>query len=240
VRHGWQSAYPLDWCVAQCPVEEMAPLHDYEYSRESSWIQQQVDFIRHGQIPAPTYWSPLPSFGWSEWSLQGYLSVPGDERKRRVQSLAATNYDELRALSVRPPIAGPPPSGRVIPVYLDAELSPHEQYEALLALLRVEHRDGGYAKGRRRRAQGRASTVARRFDRVRALSAARLLQLYSAAEALARMNEAHGQIVFSDVTSLRRSANRAHAYLDEFILLAKRQISRGLWPPPFGNTLVEL
>jgi hypothetical protein len=215
-------------------------LHDYEYLRESPWVQEQVDFIRHGHIQVPTYWAPSPSFGWPEWPAQGYLSIPQDERQRRLQVLAATNYDELQALSVRPPITGSPPSGKVIPVYLDEELSPQEQYEALLALLRVENRGGRYAKQSPRRAQGRASTVARRFDRVRALSAARLLQQYSAAEALKMMNEAHRQKVFSNQSALRRSANRAYSYLLEFIYLAKRQITRGLWPPPFGNTLMEL
>jgi hypothetical protein len=219
----------------------MAPLHDYEFSRESAWIREQVEFIRYGQIPAPSYWSPLPTFGWPEWwPAHSYLSVPEEERKSRLQLLAATNYDELRALSVRPPITGSPARGKIMPIYLDDNLSLSEQYEALLALLRVEHRGGRYTKGQRPRAQGRAATVARRFDRVRALSAARVLQLYPASEALRAMNDAHGQCVFSDVTALRRSANRAHRYLVEFILSAKRQINRGLWPPPFGNTLVVL
>ena len=57
MRHGWQSAYPGDWCVAGCPIPEMAPLHDFEYSRESGWMRAQVNFIRHGQIPAPSFWS---------------------------------------------------------------------------------------------------------------------------------------------------------------------------------------
>jgi len=126
----------------------------------------------------------------------------------------------------------------VITVYLDDELTSQEQQEAVLARLRIENRAASHAKPARR-AQGRASTVARRFDRVRALSAARLLQLYSAAEAVKVMNEAHQQKVFSDSSALRRSANRAHRYLLEFIFLAKRQITRGLWPPPFGSTLVE-
>jgi hypothetical protein len=217
----------------------MGPLHDYEYSRESGWIREQVDFIRHGQIPAPTYWSPNPSFGWSEWPEESYLSIPDDERKKRLQRVAATNYDELRALSVRPPITGTPPSGKMIPVYLDDELSVQEQQEAVLARLRIENRGATHAKPPRR-AQGRASAVARRFDRVRALSAARLLQLYSATEAVEMMNEAHRQKVFGGPSALRRSANRAYRYLLEFIYLAKRQITRGLWPPPFGNTLVGL
>jgi hypothetical protein len=218
----------------------MAPLHDYEYSRESGWIKDRVDFIRHGTIEEPTYWSPRSSWGWSEWPAEGYLSIPETIRRQRLQILFARNYDELLALSVRPPITGPPPGGKVIPVYLDDELSPQEQYEALLALLRVENRGGRYAKGSHTRAQGRASTVARRFDQVRALSAARLLQIHSASEALAAMNEAHQQRVFSDVSALRRSANRAHRYLLEFTLRAKCQLTRGLWPPPFGNTLVGL
>jgi hypothetical protein len=224
----------------------MGPLHDYEFSRESGPIHEQVNFIRYRHLPAPNYWSPNREFGWPEWPEHSYLSIPREERLARLQKLAGTNYDEIRALSVRPPVQGPPPSGRVIPVYLDADLSPQEQSEAVLALLRVETRSGGYAKASSRRAQGRASTAARRFDRVRALSAARLLQLYPAKEALKMMNEAHRKPelvfrdVFSNVSTLRRAANRTYPYLVEFMLLAASQIARGLWPPPFGPTPVDL
>jgi hypothetical protein len=222
----------------------MGPLHDYEFSRESGAFHEQVNFIRFGQIPGPTYWSPSPSFGWSEWPLHSYLSVPAEERLRRLQLLAAINYDELRALPARPPITGPPASGKVIKVYLDGELSPLAQSEAVWALLRVE---GHRPCSPRKMAQGRASAAARRFDRIRSLSAARLLQLYPAAEALEMMNEAHQKLspehqpVFCDVSTLRRASRRAYQYLVEFMLLAEHQIrSTGLWPPPFGNTLVDL
>ena len=49
MRHGWQSAYPGDWCVAQCPPDEMGPLHDYEFSRESMeehWRAGYYDAVR--------------------------------------------------------------------------------------------------------------------------------------------------------------------------------------------------
>jgi hypothetical protein len=217
----------------------MAFLHDYEYSRESGWMQQQVEFIRYGHIPPPTYWSPNPDFGWPEWPLHSYLSVPADERQKRLQILAATNYDELQALLVRPPITGPSRAGNEIRIFLPEELTVEEQREAVLARLRIET-SGREAVQLPRRAQGRAATVARRFDQVRALSAARLLQLHSATEALEMMNEAHGKLIFSDSSTLRRSANRVHRFLVAFILRAKHQITRGLWPPPFGPYHVRL
>ena len=245
MRQGWQSRYPSDWCVAQCPLEEMGPLHDYEFSRECGALRAQVDWIRRGIMPEPTFWSP--EFGWSEWPENSYLSTPQEERLRRLQLLAATNYDEIRASLARPATITfeVHPKGKEISIYLDANLSPQEQEQAVLALLHTENRGGGRAQPPLRRAQGRASAVARRFNRVRALSAARLLQLYPAAEALRLMNKAHEKPnckkVFCDASTLRRAARRAHPYLIEFMWRADRQIRLlGLWPPPFGPALVDL
>jgi hypothetical protein len=76
-------------------------LYNYEFSRESAWIGKQVEFIRYGRVTSPSYWSPNPSFGWSEWPLQSYLSIPELERLRRLYGLLSEHEQFVELL--RPP-----------------------------------------------------------------------------------------------------------------------------------------
>ena len=223
----------------------MGYLHDYEYSRESAWIREQVDFIRYGRIEAPTYWSPNPAFGWPEWPNKSYLSIPANERQKRLPKLLATNdegkarvRDDLLALSVRPPIQGEPTRGKIIPVWLDPELTPEELERAIMARVRIE--PGGKPREPARSAEGRAAAVLRRKDRMRSLCAARARQLYSPGIALEKFNGSHREKLFSDARAMRHSADRAHRHLVEFELRARRQLNFGLWMPPFGGTLVPI
>jgi len=108
----WRSSYPSDWDFRSCPPDELPILYNYEFSRESAWIREQVEFIRHAQNSAPTYWSPSPSFGWPEWPLQSYLSIPELERLRRLYGL--TSAQERFAELLNPPkiLAAPTRTGR--------------------------------------------------------------------------------------------------------------------------------
>jgi hypothetical protein len=83
----WRSSYPLDWDFRSCPPDELPILYNYEFSRESGWIGEQVEFIRCGHSTSPTYWAPNPAFGFPEWPAQGYLSIPEVERLKRLYGL---------------------------------------------------------------------------------------------------------------------------------------------------------
>jgi hypothetical protein len=109
----WRSSYPFDWDFRCCPPEELPILYNYEYSRESVWIREQVDFIRHGPVPsATTYYSPNPSFGWPEWPVQSYLSIPENERLRRLYSLLRDHEQFVELLHPPKIYASPTRTGR--------------------------------------------------------------------------------------------------------------------------------
>lgn len=225
---------PLNWNFAS-PEREIDELFCYEFSRESQEIRDRVDFIRHGQIDAPTYWTPNPAFGWPEWPAKPYLSIPQAERERRIKILLALNDDHILALRARPPSGDYKSSGKTISVYLSDDATLDEQIDAAAALIRIENRG---AKPARKRQTGHGATKAGIHDQLRALSVLRLRRYYTAPETLLLLEKTSGRQVYADETAMERAKRRARRHLCGFHLRALDRIRHGLWFPPFGKHLL--
>jgi hypothetical protein len=110
----------LSWDFSSCPPEEKEFLYSYEFSRESEAIRKRVAFIRHAQISQPTYWAPIPDFGWPEWPKGPLLLLPVADRIERRKKLSEPNAkieDEFLALQVRPRLGGDRQRGKTIEIF---------------------------------------------------------------------------------------------------------------------------
>jgi hypothetical protein len=221
-RQGRSSIDPLpafDWDFSSCPDDERLHLYHYEFSRESEAILDRVASIRFDRLPKPTYWSPRPAFGWPEWPLKPYLSIPAAERAQRRKALDAqqcTSMADLLALRAR--------------LFTPAS---HPTYDELAsALLHLAPKTIGAGTPVVRRT-GRAAGKAALSQRLQALRIYRLRERYTATQTIEILG---GE--YADKTTVDRVKRRFPKFLAEFVLQADTQIAAGLWFPPFGRTLV--
>jgi hypothetical protein len=211
--------HPLDWNFSSCPPTELPILYCYEFSRESVYLREAVDYLRHGRPAGLTYWSSIPDFGWPEWPKSPILLIPPAERRRRIAQLLVPNpiTDIVCALAEQPP---------------DSSL-----FSRQLAIARhVREQSTPTAKASPR---NRSAVAARYRDQLRALSVYRLRRHYRAREVMGLLREHFRKAAYNDTSSLYKAAKRARQHLAAFVLRAHSQLDKGQWFPPFGPCLIE-
>jgi hypothetical protein len=206
---------PLDWNFSSCPPAELPILYNYEFSRESGDLRDDIDFMRRGRPSGSTYWSPVPDFGWPEWPLLPYLTIPPAERQRRIAMLFAPNSvgDIVQALSEQP---------------LNSAL-----WEDQLAIAKHVREGCTTAKAlpRNRSASYR--------DCLRTLSVYRLRQYHSARETKDLLGEHFRKAAYNHPGNIDRAKREFMRHLYAFVLRAQDQAGKGYWFPPFGPHLVR-
>jgi hypothetical protein len=173
--------------------------------------------MRHGQPEEPTYWTPDQNFGWREWPLYPFLSIPQPERARRIAQLFVPNpVADIVQATAKPPCGG----------------SIFEQQHAIAKHVKEQCTAVPKAPPKGRRANALD-------DQLRALSIYRLRQHYSAREAMDLLQEHFREAPYKDPSNLDRAKAKLPKHLAAFILLAKNQIEKGRWFPPFGPYLIK-
>jgi hypothetical protein len=207
---------PLDWNFSNCPLPELPILYNYEFSRESGDLREDVDFIRHGQPSEPTYWSNIPDFGWPEWPELPFLTISPAERQRRIALLSSPPdpiTDIVQALAELPLDSPPVEQQRAIVKHI------REQYTSVKPLPR--NRSASYR------------------DRLRALSVYRLRQHYSAPDVLKLLQEHYRKAAYNHPGNIDRAKREFMRHLYAFVLRAQDQARKGQWFPPFGPYLIR-
>jgi hypothetical protein len=206
---------PLDWNFSSCPEQEIPYLFCYEFARECLAVLENVEFMRHGVIEPPTYWSPNPDFGWKEWPVWPYLSVPQAERQKRIAKLLLPNLavDVIRIRTEHP------------------EFSDWEVYKAI-----DSEKNSASANEPQK---GRRALSARYHDQLRGLSIYRLRQYYSARVTLERLAEFYQKAAYNSSSNLDRGKRQTPKHIAAFCLLAQDRMRHGLWFPPFGPHLIK-
>lgn len=208
--------HPLAWNFDSCPEHEIPYLYNYEFSRESVQLREMVDFMRHGHIDPPTYWTPNPEFGWPQWPLMPYLSIPAEERACLLETLFRQQTSANDLLNLRTQL------------FRRGEgLNLSEIYPALLRLPLAPVND---------QAVGRAAIKAKFNNELRSLAVYRLCECHPPREALRLYNNAYGQ-TYSSVDALGKAKRKARQYLTAFVLNAGANAAQGFWFPPFGTSL---
>jgi hypothetical protein len=210
--------HPLSWNFSSCPPREIPFLFYYEFSRELEWIHTLVDFIRHGQAEEPTYWSPIPDFGWKEWPDWPYLRVRQAERQKRLAGLFTVGKEE--------------------PVIVDLPVTATitDYVRALEERWRVSERQRLFVPSPRR---DRSALKARYQDQLRMLSVYRLSKYHRPKEVFERLKGEYREIVYTSPKNFSRTLRLFDRHLCAFHLRAQVNINAGLWFPPFGRHLIE-
>jgi hypothetical protein len=208
---------PLDWNFSTCPAGELPILYCYEFSRESSSLREIVDYMRYARPEGPTYWLLIPAFGWREWPLYPFLSIPEPERRRRIEQLLTPNpvSDIVHALAEQPPGS-----------------SLWEQQLAIAKSIRAQSTPVSKAPRKGRRANAL-------HDQLRMLSVYRLRQHHSAGEVIDILREHFRKATYNDPSNLDRAKRELPKHLTAFVLRAQGQIQKGCWFPPFGPYLIK-
>jgi hypothetical protein len=208
---------PLDWMFSDCPPDELPILYCYEFSRESISLRETVDYMRHGQPEESTYWTPDQNFGWREWPLYPFLSIPQPERTRRIaQPFAPNPVADIVQATAKPPFGG-----SIIEQQLAIAKHVREQCTAV-------HKTP--PKGRRANALD---------DQLRALSIHRLRQHHSARKVIDLLQEHFLKVAYKDPSNLDRAKAKLPKHLAAFVLRAQGQIQNGRWFPPFGPYVIK-
>jgi hypothetical protein len=215
--------HPLSWNFSSCPRKEIPFLFYYEFSREFEWIRALVDFIRHGQMTPPSYWSPIPDFGWADWPARPYLWIPQAKRQKRLARLltigkepvildlprSATIFDHIRALEER------------------WRVSEQLAFEPQRRLFVPSPR------------RDRSALKARYKDRLRMLSVYRLSKYYRPKEVSELLKKEYRTIAYRSPKNFSRTLRTFDRHLCVFHLRAQANINAGLWFPPFRRHLIE-
>jgi hypothetical protein len=224
---------PLDWNFTSCPSKEIPFLFCYEYSRELSWIEEEIETIRDSGT------KPVGWHDWLEWPDRPYLWLPKNERQERLKILLNRGEE------------GSPLGFRVVPLIGKKKKSPanwlavdyypakedDDSIREVKAALNV-HVDQFWAH-RELLSQPR-TRGASYHDRLRALSVNRLRQHNSVEQTLDILASAYREEPFVDETTLERAKRRMKVYLHEFDLKARLRFQCNVWFPPFGRYTITL
>jgi hypothetical protein len=214
--------HPLAWNFSTCPPREIPFLFCYEFSRELEWIRDLVDFIRQGQLEQPSYWSPIPEFGWKEWPTRPYLWVPQAERQKRLGRLFTAGEQE----SV------------IVELPLNASSGDYIK-ELENRVRRSEQLLQSNPFKRRSLRRGRSSAEAKYHDQLRMLSIYRLRKYHRPKDVVELLKREYRKIAYTSPKHLSETLRTFDRHLCTFHLRAQANINAGRWFPPFGRHFIE-
>ena len=209
--------HPLSWNFSSCPPEEVPFLFCYEFSRELESIGEMVDFIRHSNMKQPSYWSPIPNFGWKEWPDRPYLWVPRAEREKRLARLLTIGEEPV-----------------IVDLPVTATIT--EYVSALEERWRLSERQRLFVPSPRR---DRSALKSRYQDQLRMLIVHRLSKYYRPKEIFELLKTEYHEIAYQSPKNISRTLRIFDRHLCAFHLRAQANINAGLWFPPFGRYLIE-
>jgi hypothetical protein len=168
----------------------------------------------------PTYWSPVPEFGWAEWPAWPYLWTPQTERQKRLVRLLAIGEEPII-------------------VELPVSATSGDYIKALENRVRKTERASQPNPFKPRSRGGRSSLEAKYHDRLRMLSVYRLRKYYRPKEVFELLKQEYRKISYNSPKHLSETLRTFERHLCAFHLCAQANMNAGRWFPPFGRHLVE-